>query len=287
MNTTSPITFRHPSATALMDFETYIYGASDISSFGDLSNLYPKQVRIDTATKLKSLHVGNRHTSYYNPNLTSLVAGNNLLLEELTVSNCPNLVGTLDISGCSNIKRVYAEGSGISSLALPRGGYVTELALPSTLTTLSLNGQKDITTDGLMLEDYRSVKNLTIDNCPNIDTVEFLNRCVDDEGNFTVNNARLTNVNLGNVTVDFLVNKLSKIKCITPNGTVDNHRSVYIEGTCFISTLTGSELAMIKSLFPYLIVHYNTLFIENIVFVAYAKQLADRDAMYGVLTCQL
>ena len=229
---------------------------------GDLSYLYPKQVTIAKCVKLTELTIGCRDERYSNPNLTTVSTGNNTLLSSIDVSNCPNLKGDLNLAGCINIKKVYAKGSGITSISLPNGGYIDELVLPATFNNLILKGQKYLTNDGILLDDFKSLNQLNIDDCPNIDTVDLLNRCKDVDGNYTVKFMRLTNVNLGTVTYEYLMNDLASIGGIDANNVTyapNENRAAYIEGRCTIDEIDGIKLARIKKLFPYLTVYYNTL----------------------------
>lgn len=270
-DTVSRLEFNHTSsATNLTDFETYIYGASEISSLGDLSNLYTKQVDIRKCSKLTELIVGCSEIGpdgekYYNPNLTSLSTGSNKLLKIIDVSNCPNLTGTLQLDGCTNLQQVKAKGSGLASLSLPDGGYVTRLELPDTFNNLVLKGQKYLTANGIVLDTYDSLTQLNIDNCPQIDPIELLNKCKNNKGEYTVKFLRLTNVDMGEVTYDYLMNVLAKIGGINDDGityTPNETRAAYIQGKCKISSVTGSQLADIIKVFPYLVVNYDNLILD-------------------------
>lgn len=267
-DTSTPLVFTKGGGTeTLNDFETTIYGARDISSLGDLSNLYAKEIIIGNCVKLTDLTIGCSDAGpsgeqYCNPNLTTVSTGHNTLLQKIDVSNCPNLKGTLNLSGCINLKEVKAKGTGLASLSLPDGGYVNKLELPRSFNNLILKGQKYLTNDGILLDDFTSLNQLNIDNCPNIDTVQLLERCKNARGEYTIKFVRLTNVNLGTVTYDYLVNKLSTIGGIDDNNNTYTPASgscAFIQGRCYIDAPTGAELARIKQLFPYLTVYYRTL----------------------------
>ena len=263
-NLDTDLVFEKASGTeALNDFETTIYGARDISSLGDLSNLYAKEIVISNCVKLLELlagcsEVGPNGEQYCNPNLTTITTGNNTLLRKIDVSNCPNLKGSLNLSGCINIKEILAKGSGITSLSLPNGGYVNKLELPKTFNNLILKGQKYLTNDGILMEDFTSLNQLNIDNCPDINAVQLLEQCKLN-GEYTVKFLRLTNVDLGTVTYDYLINTLAKIGCIDENNVTYSDRPAYIEGRCKIEEINGEQLANIKRAFPYLTVYYDTL----------------------------
>lgn len=258
-NTDTFLNFQHTDATQLNDFETTIYGARDISSMGDLSNLYAKEVVVTNAVKLTDLQVGCDEVGpngeqYFNPNLTKLTVGNNTLLKKINIANCPNLTGSFDVSGCSNIEEIYAEGSGITSVTLPVSGYVKTLKLPNTITNLTIKNQLYIQT--LSLENYTGIKTLCIDDCPTIDTVQLLNNCRDADGKYTVERVRLTGINWPNATLEF-IRSLYSIDGLDEQGF--NTNDAYLIGTAHISKLTGAEMAEIKSHYPYLTITYDEL----------------------------
>ena len=123
------------------DTETYIYGASDLSSLGDLAPLYCGYVDVSKATKLTKLKIGDSTPGYVNLNLHHVDVGTNALLKEIDISNCPNLTKPLVVSNCQNIEAIYAKGSGITSVELPDAGYISTLELPETITSLVLTNQ--------------------------------------------------------------------------------------------------------------------------------------------------
>ena len=236
------------------DTETYIYGASDLSSLGDLSPLYCGYIDVSRATKLTHLQIGNHTEGYQNLNLHHLSVGSNQLLKTIDITNCVNLADPLDVSNCKNIEEIYAEGSGITSVILPDSGYVRIVKLPDTITNLTIKNQLYIQT--LSFENYRGIKTLCIDNCPTIDTVQLLNNCKDDEGNYTVERVRLTGINWPNASMEFL-RSLYTIRGLDEGG--DNTNDAYLIGTAHISKLTGAEMAEIKSHYPYLTITYDEL----------------------------
>lgn len=167
-------TFDAGSST-VNDKETYIYGASQLSSIGDLAPLYPGLLDVSAAKKLIELKVGDGNPAYTNPNLRSVTLGANKLLREIDVQNCPSLKNTLDLSGCDSIEKIYARGSGLSSITLPPSGYVKTLELPETITNLTLQNQSSLAS--LYFDNYRGLKTLVIENCPKLDSVAILNNC--------------------------------------------------------------------------------------------------------------
>lgn len=132
-----------PPDITFNDTETILYGASQITSVGDLAPLYAGTIDVSYATKLTELKIGHGG-SYQNTNLKNLTLGNNTLLQKLDIRNCPSLTGSLDMSGCTGIKEVKATGTSLTSIKLPEAGAVARLELPDTITNLTIKNQNNI-----------------------------------------------------------------------------------------------------------------------------------------------
>ena len=135
-----------PAGLTFNDTETIIYGANGISDLGDLSTKYPGTVDVSKGVKLANLKIGNSADGYQNPNLTTLTLGNNKLLRTIDVSNCPNLVGNLDVSKCTALREFYAAGSGLKGVTFVDGGDLEVLELPRGLTNLTIKNHVNLTT---------------------------------------------------------------------------------------------------------------------------------------------
>ena len=127
------------------DTEIYIYSASQLSDVGDLSGLMVGYADFSKAVRLQNLKIGDSDPQYSNGNLKELYLGNNELLREIDIRNCPSLTQSVDISGCSNIERVYFDGTGITGLSLPNGGILKTLHLPGSMVNLTLLNQTALT----------------------------------------------------------------------------------------------------------------------------------------------
>lgn len=241
-------TFVAPKET-FNDTETAIYGASEISSLGDLAPLYCGTVNVSKASRLINLKIGDKTNGYVNTNLKTLSVGTNRLLKVIDVRNCPNLVEPLGLSECPNIEEIYATGSGITGVELPRSGYLKKVHLPK-VTNLTLRNQLYI--NDFQIEGYENVTTLNIENCPTIDELEILEQCTN------IRRIRLTDVDWSFDDVSFLTNLVAKgVKGIDENGL--NVDVPQISGKCHIKALSGSDMATVKAYFPYLTITYETL----------------------------
>lgn len=244
-----PTLFEAPNET-FNDTETAIFGASELSSLGDLAPLYCGSINVSAATRLVILKIGDSTLGYSNTNLTDLSIGTNRLLKVINVCNCPNLVKPLALTGCPNIEEIYATGSGITSVELPESGYVKILQLPDTITNLTLTNQLYIT--DFYIEGYSNLTTLNIENCPSIDVFSIMNQ-----------STNLKRLRLAKVDWTFsdasTVLKLARAGYAGIDESGNNVNTANISGNCYIETLEGSELAEIQKAFPYLKISYTNL----------------------------
>ncbi len=230
------------------DTETYIYSAGAVADVGDLAPLYIGYCDISKATKLKHLKIGDGTKGYSNSNFTSLSVGNNPLLEDIDIQNCPQFKQTLDLSGCDNIKSVKAKGSGATSVKLPDGGYLETLELPNSVSNLTIKKHTKFKT--LSMDSYASLTTLWVEDTPNIPVEDIVNSATH------LNRVRLTNINWSTDKIDTIL-KLAKCAGLDDYG--NNTDTAWVTGTVTIDTLYSHDLDTIKSAFPYLTVKYNHL----------------------------
>ena len=143
------------------DLDTYIFGASEISSLDDLSLLYCGDINVSAASKLTKLIVGSTEQGYTNENLKSLSLSNNRLLREINVCNCTELKTTLDFSLCPDIQEIYAQGSGITGVILPTSGFLKKMHLPR-VNEIIITNQNRI--EEFTCEGYNNLSTLKIEN---------------------------------------------------------------------------------------------------------------------------
>lgn len=265
------------------DTETAIYGASEISSLGDLSGLYCGVISLGAASKLVELKIGDENKDYYNDNFREISVGSNRLLKKIDLRNCfglgiagDNPQKTLALENCPNIEEIYAEGTNLETITLPSSGYVRTLHLPNSTTTINIKNQLYI--EKFKLDTFENVRQLCIDNCPTLDTAAMLNRCKDENGNWTVERVRLTDLNWSFDDVTF-VNSLFSLKGLDENNFEQD--DAYLEGTCFIKKLSGNEYATIKSHYPHLEITFEELDSQIIFMSADGKTELYRETIYN------
>ena len=206
-----PVKITAPANTIFNDTETIIYGASNISSIGDLSGKYPSTVDISKAERLNELIIGNSTSGYSNPYLKTLSFGNNKLLTKVDVRNCTELTGTMNMVNCENIETIYATNTKVTSVALPAGGNLKTLQLPDTITNLTVQNQKSLSSFSMAGSPWTALTTLRIENTGVIDVA-----------NIVANSENLTFVRLINVNMEYegfdVLEKLATLQGLNENG---------------------------------------------------------------------
>lgn len=249
-----PVHIKAP-AIQFNDTETIILGAGQISSLGDLSFLYPGSVDVSKMTKLVELVIGSGAEGYQNTNMEVLSVGANNLLRKLDIRNCPNLKQAIDLALCTNIREIWAEGTGTSAVVLPEGGNLTLLHLPDTITNLTVRNQTELTDAGLVLAGVQNLSTIRWENTNKANVLSIIDRC------FALDSMKLERVRL--IGVDWTLSTLDPIiKLISLKGLDENGNNVdkaIITGKCYVSVATDSQINKLKAAFPELTVTYGQL----------------------------
>lgn len=230
------------------DTAVLVYGASRIQSMGDVSTCYIHDNDFSKAEKLKELIIGNTTEGYSNTFLTNLVIGNNKLLERLDIRNTPNLVSSLDMSKCGNLKELYATGSGLTGVLFANGGKIQTALLPSTLTSINMRNLKYL--DNLSIAGYDQITTMVVENCDTIDVVGMLKNTP------KVNRIRIIGIDwtLEDTT---LLSRLYKLGGLDKNGY--NVDQSVLTGKVHVPVMRQKELDDYNKAWPDLTITYNTI----------------------------
>ena len=249
-----PVHIKAP-AIQFNDTETIIFGAGQISSLGDLSPLYPGSVDVSKMTKLVELLIGSGAEGYQNTNMEVLSVGANNLLRKLDIRNCPNLKQAIDLALCTNIREIWAEGTGTSAVVLPEGGNLTLLHLPNTITNLTVRNQTELTDAGLVLAGVQNLSTIRWENTNKANVLSIIDRC------FALDTMKLERVRLigvdWNISTLDIIAKLIKLKGLDENG--NNTDKAVVSGKCYVSVASQAQLAKINVAFPELTITYGQL----------------------------
>lgn len=242
------VTFRPSADSEFGDTDTYIYGASEMSSIGDLSPMYCGYVDVSKATKLTELIIGSDVEGYTNTNLKTVSVGTNKLLKKINVCNCPSLIDPLALTNCPNIQEIYATGSGITGIELPNSGYLKKVYLPGTLTNLTVTNQQYI--EEFSLEGYDNLTTLRIEDTVNIPVEDIMLNAPN------LNRIRLIDVQWEAESEAALVQTIEKFKsCLGLDANGNNTDNAVVTGRVHVAEkVSDAVFGDIYNSFPDLVV---------------------------------
>ena len=153
-----------------MDF-IYVYAASFIQEVGDLSRCYVGDNNFSSAIRLQKLTIGSTDDGYENTFMKEVLVANNPLLEYLDLRNISGINTVIDVSSCSNLKELYAEGTNATGVIFANGGLLQTAHLPS-ITSLSMKNLNYI--EDFDVDSYDNLQTLIVENTPNINTYDIV-----------------------------------------------------------------------------------------------------------------
>lgn len=153
-----------------MDF-IYVYAASFIQEVGDLSRCYVGDNNFSSATRLQKLVIGSTDDGYENTFMNEVLVANNPLLEHLDLRNISGINTVIDVSSCSNLKELYAEGTNATGVIFANGGLLQTAHLPS-ITSLSMKNLNYI--EDFVVDNYDNLQTLIVENTPSINTYDIV-----------------------------------------------------------------------------------------------------------------
>lgn len=158
------------TVSSFQDTQILIFCPDYIQEISDLSACYMGMNNFANAVRLKSLTVGNATPGYTSPYLTTLGLGRNKFLEYLDLRNCNKLSSDLDLSGCPNLKTLYAEGTAIQAINFANGGKIQTAHLPESINGLTMRNLKyltDLTFERANESDpyYKNLASITSEYC--------------------------------------------------------------------------------------------------------------------------
>lgn len=213
-----------------MDF-IYVYAASYIQEVGDLSRCFVGDNNFSSATRLQKLVIGSTDEGYENTFMTEVLVANNTLLEYLDLRNISGINTVINVSGCSNLKELYAEGTKATGVIFANGGLLQTAHLPNTLVSLSmknLNYIEDFDVDG-----YDNLQTLIVENVPNVSTYDIVNSSP------SLKLVRLVNLNW-DAESSSILDRLYDIDGIDSSG-YETDQSI-LTGTVIVPTIGQYEL---------------------------------------------
>lgn len=221
-----------------------IYGASFIQAIGDLSKCYLGDNDFSKASRLQSLVIGSNVDGYENTFMTGLALGNNKLLEYLDIRNITGLNSVVDLSKCSNLIELRAEGSGATGVIFANGGKLERAYIPA-VTSLTMKNLNNL--EVLDVANYTKLQQFIAENIQNVNTYAIV------DASKALNTVRLVGINWNrdlNIQNTAILDRLYDMRGVDGNG-YETGKSV-VTGYIWVASGKDREIAEFNELWPYL-----------------------------------
>lgn len=161
------------------DQQNTIQAASYLQDIGDWYNKNVTGSMIIQGRMLRDIRLGSK-TEPINISITSLAISNCVSLQNLDLSRISTLTGTLNLTACNHLKKVYAGGTSLTQLSLPKGGGVETVEYSGLNQYLILQNYPLLKSEGVLLNYCKeNITDFLIENCPQLKPMQLLSTIIE------------------------------------------------------------------------------------------------------------
>ncbi|CUP44362.1 leucine-rich repeat domain-containing protein [Bacteroides thetaiotaomicron] len=156
------------------DQQNAIQGASYLQDIGDWYNKNVQGSMIIQGRMLRDIRLGSK-TEAIVISISSLTLSNCTSLQRLLLSNISTLSGTLNLAGCTHLQEVYADGTSLVQIILPKGGGLRTVEFSAYNQYLSLANYPLMTNEGVGIDLCEEIiTDFFITGCPKVKPMQLL-----------------------------------------------------------------------------------------------------------------
>lgn len=161
------------------DQQNTIQGASYLMDIGDWYDKNVSGSMIIQGRMLRDIRLGSQ-TEPIVISISSLTISNCVSLQTLLLSNIATLSGNLNLSACTHLREVYADGTSLVQLRLPSGGGLQKVEFSAFNRYLSLQNYPLLTNDGIGIDLCKGViTDFFVVDCPKMNPMQLLSEIID------------------------------------------------------------------------------------------------------------
>ena len=161
------------------DQQNAIQAASWLLSIGDWHKKSVSGTMVVRGKRLTELILGSK-TDAVTISITGLTVADCGSMQKVLLSNIASLQGTLDLSGCQNIREIYADGTNLSQVKFPDGGSLEVIEYPANNKYITFRNFPLLATKGLVISHCApNITDFWIENCPLLKPMELLSSVID------------------------------------------------------------------------------------------------------------
>lgn len=156
------------------DQQNAIQGASYLQDIGDWHDKNVQGSMIIQGRMLRDIRLGSK-TEQIVISISSLTLSNCTSLQRLLLSNITTLAGTLNLAACTHLQEVYADGTSLVQIVLPKGGGLRKVEFSAFNQYLSLANYPLMKNEGVGIDLCKEIiSDFFIVGCPLIKPVKLL-----------------------------------------------------------------------------------------------------------------
>jgi len=161
------------------DQQNTIQGASYLQDIGDWHDKNVTGSMIISGRMLREIRLGSQ-TENIVISITSLTISNCTNLQNLVLSRVSTLRGTLNLSACTHLKKVYAGGTSLTQLILPKGGGLETIEYSGFNQYITLQNYPLLRNEGVLM-DYckEKVTDFLVENCSLLKPMKLLSDIIE------------------------------------------------------------------------------------------------------------
>ena len=162
------------------DQQNNILGASFLMSIGDFHTKNISGAMTVKGKMLRELLLGSKTDSdNITIAITSLTLSDCISLQNLLLSNISTLSGVLDLTACTHLRQVYADGTSITQIKLPSGGALSLIEYPQSTQYLTLQNFPVLQSSGVIIDACKeNITDFYVSDCPQLNPVDLLSEII-------------------------------------------------------------------------------------------------------------
>ena len=246
------------------DQQNTIQGASYLQDIGEWHDKNVTGAMIIQGKRLRQIRLGSK-TEPITISISSLTLSNCVSLQVLSLSRIATLAGALNLSACTHLKEVYADGTALAQLILPAGGGLEHIEYSAYNRYLNLQNFPLLESSGVVIDDCKEIiTDVLISGCDKLNPIDTLSSIIEAQKNQAEHALKRIrcigfDAECPATVVDMLLGLADgSYVGLDANG-VETAGLPVLDGKIHVPSIREDKFAELGELFPELVITYDTL----------------------------
>lgn len=261
------------------DQQNTIMGASYLQDIGEWHDKNVTGAMIIQGKRLRRIRLGSK-TEPITISISSLTISNCVSLQVLSLSRIATLSGLLNLSACTHLKEVYADGTALSQIVLPAGGGLQHIEYSAYNRYINLQNFPLLQSSGVVIDYCKEIiTDLLVSGCDKLNPIDTLTTIIEaqkSQAEHALKRIRCIgfDANCPESTIDMLLGLADGTYVGLDANGVETAGLPVLDGKIHVPTIREDKLAELGELFPELVITYDTLTLLPAVTLSFASSLA-------------